>query len=470
MGLLTVAALLPRHWQRRLVDMNVEPLRDEDLGWADYVFISAMAIQRASVQEVIRRAKELGKGVVAGGPLFTISPEEFPEVDHLILQEAEATLPPFIEDLERGEAKRIYTSSEWPDITASPIPEWDLIDMKRYAAMCVQYCRGCPFDCDFCDIALLNGRRPRTKTTEQVLAELDALYQRGWRDTVFFVDDNFIGKPRKLKEELLPSLIHWMEQRGYPFSFLTEASVNLAEDEELMELMVRAGFDSVFVGIESPVEESLQECNKVQNKGKDLLGAVRRMQRAGLQVLGGFIVGFDSDPPTVFQRQVDFIQQSGIVTAMVGLLNAPKGTRLYERLQRERRLLGQATGDNTDFSINFIPKMGYRRLLEGYRYIVSHIYSPPIFYRRLITFLKNYRPPKKRKGYPLRLYYLKAFLRSLWTLGVRGRERFYYWKALLWTLLRRPQLLSLCVGLAIYGYHFRKVFEGASSERQSPLV
>mgnify|MGYP005654197431 FL=1 len=303
-----------------------------------------------------------------------------------------------------------------------------------------------------------------------MLAELDALYQRGWRDTVFFVDDNFIGKPRKLKEELLPSLIHWMKQRGHPFSFLTEASVNLAEDEELMELMVRAGFDSVFVGIESPVEESLQECNKVQNKGKDLLGAVRRMQRAGLQVLGGFIVGFDSDPPTVFQRQVDFIQQSGIVTAMVGLLNAPKGTRLYERLQRERRLLGQATGDNTDFSINFIPKMGYRRLLEGYRYIVSHIYSPPIFYRRLITFLKNYRPPKKRKGYPLRLYYLKAFLRSLWTLGVRGKERFYYWKALLWTLLRRPQLLSLCVGLAIYGYHFRKVFEGTSSERQSPLV
>jgi len=345
------------------------------------------------------------------------------------------------------------------------MPAWDLLKMDEYAAMCVQYCRGCPFDCEFCDIALLNGRKPRTKATEQVLRELDGLYERGWRGTVFFVDDNFIGKPRKLKEELLPALIEWMRQRRYPFSFLTEASVNLADDEELMRLMVRAGFDSVFVGIESPEEESLSECNKVQNKGKNLLEAVKRMQRVGLQVLGGFIVGFDSDPPTIFQKQVDFIQQSGIVTAMVGMLNAPKGTRLYERLQQQGRLLGETTGDNTDFSINFIPKMGYWKLVEGYKQVVTRLYSPPAFYRRLTTFLKSYCPPKWR-GYPLQLIYVKALFRSLWVLGIKEKERFYYWRTLFWTLLRRPRLFSLCVGLSIYGYHFRKVFEGYSTERE----
>ena len=461
LGLLTVAALLPEDWQKRLLDMNVEGIRDEDILWADYVFVSAMEVQKSSAVEVIRRAKDLGRKVVAGGPLFTLSPEEFPEVDHLVFREAEEALPLLIKDMERGKTKRIYASSKWPDITASPMPAWDLLKMDEYAAMCVQYCRGCPFDCEFCDIALLNGRRPRTKTTEQVLRELDGLYERGWRGTVFFVDDNFIGKPRKLKEELLPALIEWMRQRRYPFSFLTEASVNLADDEELMRLMVRAGFDSVFVGIESPEEESLSECNKVQNQGKDLLEAVKRMQRVGLQVLGGFIVGFDSDPPTIFQKQVDFIQQSGIVTAMVGMLNAPKGTRLYERLQQQGRILGETTGDNTDFSINFIPKMGYWKLVEGYKQVVTHLYSPHAFYKRLVTFLKNYRPPKLR-SYPLQFPYIKALFRSIWVLGVKEKERFYYWRTLFWTLLRRPRLFSLCVGLSIYGYHFRKVFEGYS--------
>ncbi|MBW2040374.1 MAG: DUF4070 domain-containing protein, partial [Deltaproteobacteria bacterium] len=459
LGLVTVAALLPQTWKRRLVDLNVDVLKDEDIRWADYIFISAMAVQEASVREIVKKVKVLGKKVVAGGPLFTISPDRFPDIDHLVLNEAEATLSSFIEDVNRGEAKPMYTSAEWPDITSSPTPEWDLLDMRKYAAMCVQYCRGCPFDCEFCDIGLLNGKRPRTKTKAQVLAEIEGLYQRGWKGTVFFVDDNFIGKPRKLKEELLPALIRWVEEKRYPFSFLTEASVNLADDEELMELMVRAGFDAVFVGIESPEEESLTECHKVQNKDRDLTAAIKKMQRFGLQVLGGFIVGFDSDHPITFQKQVDFIQQSGIVTAMVGLLNAPKGTKLYERLQQEGRILGEITGDNTDFSINFIPKMGYQRLVEGYRYIVTNIYSPRYFYKRLITFLRNYRP-SKQSGYPLRFSYIKALFHSFWALGIRGKERLYYWKTFFWTVFRRPQLLSLCVGLAIYGYHFRKVFEG----------
>ena len=463
LGLVTVAALLPRTWTRRLVDLNVDVLNNEDIGWADYIFISAMVLQGASVREIVRKVKALGKKIVAGGPLFTISPNGFPEIDHLVLHEAEATLPFFIEDLERGKGKPIYTSSEWPDITSSPVPQWDLLDMRKYAAMCIQYCRGCPFDCEFCNIALLNGKKPRTKTSTQVLAELEALYQKGWKDTVFFVDDNFIGKPRKLKEDLLPALIKWMQEKKYPFSFLTEASVNLADDEELMELMVRAGFYEVFVGIESPEEESLSECHKVQNKHRDLMAAVKKMQRFGLQVSGGFIVGFDSDPPAIFQRQVNFIQQSGIVTAMVGLLNALRGTRLFERLQHEGRIVGETRGDNTDFSINFIPKMGYQQLVEGYRYIVTYIYSPRHFYRRLMTFLRNYRLPKKR-GHPIQFFHIKAFFHSLWALGIRGKERFHYWKILLWTLFRRPRLFPLCVSLSIYGYHFRRVFEGYLQE------
>jgi len=287
LGLLTVGALLPGTSKRRLVDLNVDVLRNEDIGWADYIFISAMAVQGASVREIVRKVKALGKKIVAGGPLFTISPDGFPEIDHLVLHEAEATFPSFIEDLERGKGKPIYTSSEWPDITSSPVPQWDLLDMRKYAAMCVQYCRGCSFDCEFCNIALLNGKKPRTKTNTQVLAELEALYQRGWRDTVFFVDDNFIGKPRKLKEDLLPALIKWMEEKGYPFSFLTEASVNLADDEELMELMVRAGFDEVFVGIESPEEKSLSECHKFRINRGTLWQQSRRCRDSAFRSQGG---------------------------------------------------------------------------------------------------------------------------------------------------------------------------------------
>ena len=458
LGLLTIAALLPKTWDLRLVDLNVDVLEDEDIRWANYVFLSAMEVQQASVREIMTKVKAHGKKIVAGGPLFTIAPEKFPDVDHLILQEAEGTLPAFIEDLKRGEEKAIYTSTEWPDITCSPIPHWDLLRIRKYAVLCIQYSRGCPFDCEFCDIALLNGKKPRTKTTTQIIRELETLYQKGWRGVVFFTDDNFIGRPNKLKEDLLPALIKWMEQKRYPFSFLTQTTINLVDDEDLMKLMVAAGFDSVFVGIETPEEKSLHECHKVVNRHRDLLAAVRKMQSFGLEVLGGFIVGFDSDPPVIFQKHANFIQQSGIVTAMVGLLNAPRGTKLYERLRQEGRLRGELTGDNTDFSINFLPKMGHQALLEGYRYLVTYIYSPCHFYRRLVTFLRHYRPVR-RGGYTFRLSYIKAFFHSSWVLGIIAEGRFYYWKALLWTILRRPQLFSLCVRRAVYGYHFRKVFQ-----------
>jgi radical SAM superfamily enzyme YgiQ (UPF0313 family) len=462
---LTIAALLPKSWELKLVDMNVEMLKDEDIRWADYIFLSAMEVQQNSVRELITKVKASGKKIVAGGPLFTMAPERFKEIDHLVLHEAEVTLPFLIEDLVKGKGKPIYPSNGWPDITSSPIPEWNLLDISKYAVMNVQYSRGCPFDCEFCHVAFLNGKTHRAKTKTQILGELEALYQMSWRGVVFFVDDNFVGNTHRLKKDLLPALIKWMEEKKYPFSFLTQASINIVDDEELMNLMVMAGFDSVFVGIESPAERSLGECHKVLNKHRNLMAAVKKMQRFGLQVLGGFIVGFDSDPPAIFQEQVNFIQESGIVTAMVGLLSPLRGTDLYERLQQEGRLLEEMSGNNTDFSINFIPRMGHQRLLEGYRWIVTNIYSPYYFYRRLITFLSNYNPPPKGRG-NIQLCDIKALFHSIWALGIEGEERCYYWKALFWTIFRRPRLLPLCVRLAIYGYHFRKVFQAQISNSE----
>ena len=457
LGLLTVAAMLPQEWEKKLVDMNVSVLNEDDLRWADYIFISAMAVQKKSALEVLKSSKKSGNKIVAGGPLFTMGHEEFEGVDHFVLNEAESTLPSFLDDLKKGCGRHIYTSKEWPDIRKTPYPQWDLIDMKKYASMSVQYSRGCPFNCEFCDIIVLNGHKPRTKGKEQVLGEVEGLYNHGWRGGVFFVDDNFIGNRKKLKLEILPSLIDWMKQKKYPFHFLTEASINLSDDEELMQLMVKAGFRRVFIGIETPNEESLAECNKYQNKNRDLIACVKKIQAAGLEVQGGFIVGFDNDPPSIFERQIRFIQKSGIVTAMVGLLNAPRGTRLYHRLKKENRLLNDPSGDNTNCSLNFIPKMNIETLINGYKNIVKTIYSPKHYYRRVITFLKGYKPKQLYRKTSFKFSYFKAFLKSIWILGLRGKERLYYWKLISWTLIRRPRFISLAISFAIYGFHFRKI-------------
>ena len=307
LGLLTVAAILPEEWEKKLVDMNITTLKDKDLKWADLVFVSAASIHKESVMQIIARCKK--KSLIprltrkkSGDFLFTMGYEEFEGVDHFVLDEAEITLPLFLEDLRNGRAVHIYTSNQRADIKKTPIPLWELVNMKKYAAMNVQYSRGCPFDCEFCDITLLYGHRPRTKDKEQLIAELQSLYSWGWRDVVFFVDDNFIGNKRKLKQEILPAITEWMEQRKYPFSLITQASVELCDDEELMRLMVKAGFDTVFVGIETPNEESLVECNKVQNKNRDLVASVKKILKFGLQVQGGFIVGFDNDPPSIFEK------------------------------------------------------------------------------------------------------------------------------------------------------------------------
>jgi len=461
LGLLTVAAMLPESWEKRLVDMNVQTLSDKELQWADYVFISAMTIQRESVNKLLARCRQLGVMTVAGGPLFTTSPDEFDQVDHLVLNEAEITLPPFIEDLQRGQARHLYTSERRAELKDTPIPLWELIDTRKYAAMNIQYSRGCPFDCEFCDITSLFGRVPRTKTTEQLLEELESLYVGGWRGGVFFVDDNFIGDRKKLKNDILPAIIRWMAHRGHPFNFITEASINLADDEELMEMMVTAGFEEVFIGIETPSDEGHHESGKVQNENRDLLDCVKKIQKSGLQVQAGFIVGFDSDSPTIFERQIRFIQESGIATAMVGMLTALSGTKLYQRLVREGRMLEDASGNNTSFATNFVPKMKMELLINGYRSIIDTIYAPKNYYRRVITFLKDYQP-LQRGGIHFKPGYLGALFKSMLILGVLGKERFQYWKLFFWSLFRRPRLFPTAITLAIYGFHFRKVAEKIS--------
>ena len=394
--------------------------------------------------------------VVAGGPLFTMEHDHFPEVDHFVLNEAELTLPPFLADLANGCAQHIYTTTEFPDIRQTPVPLWQLANLKQYDTVSLQFSRGCPFNCDFCNVTALLGHRPRVKTAAQIVAELDSLYALGWRKGVFFVDDNLIGNKKHLKSELLPALIEWRKgKNGVPFN--TQASINLADDAELMTLMTQAGFNTVFVGIETPNEDSLVECSKTQNKGRDLVESVKRLQRAGLQVQGGFIVGFDSDTTSIFQQQIDFIQRSGIVTAMVGLLQAPLGTRLYERMQREGRLVSELSGDNADGSTNIIPGMGLDTLREGYRKILGQIYAPQPYYDRVLTFLREYQPPKIRIS--LDLQHILALGRSIYQLGIRGVERTHYWRLFFWTLFRRPRLFPLAITLAIYGFHFRMVTE-----------
>jgi radical SAM superfamily enzyme YgiQ (UPF0313 family) len=456
LGLLTVAAMLPPAWEKRLVDLNLTALTDKDLAWADYVFISAMTVQRDAARTVIARCKEAGIKVVAGGPLFTMEHEQFPEIDHFVLNEAELTLPLFLEDLANDCPQHIYATSEYPDIHQTPMPLWQLADLKQYDTVSIQFSRGCPFNCDFCNITALLGHRPRTKTTNQIIAELDSLYALGWRKSVFFVDDNFIGNKKQIKTDLLPALIEWRKGKS-GMRFSTEASINLVDDPELLNLITKAGFDTVFVGIETPNVDSLTECSKSQNKGRDLVESVKRLQRAGLQVQGGFIVGFDNDPPAIFQQQVDFIQKSGVVTAMVGLLQAPLGTRLYERMHQEGRLMKDFSGDNVDGSTNIIPKMGLEPLREGYRKLLKQIYDPKLYYDRVLTFLREYHPPKIR--FHPDPQYIFALGRSIYQLGIRGVERAHYWRLFFWALFRRPRLFPLAITMAIMGFHFRQVTE-----------
>ncbi len=456
LGLLTVSAMLPASWERRLVDMNVEELWPDDVEWADMVFISAMIVQNESLAHVVELARSMGKTVVVGGPYVSTSPERIPDADHIFIGEAEATLPEFIKDLEHGTAKTIYKAEERPSLLETPVPDFSLVNMQHYSAMNIQYSRGCPFNCEFCDIIEIYGRVPRTKSNQQMLAELDALKSTGWRGLVFIVDDNFIGNKKKVRL-FMPDLITWSRENDHPFSYITEASVNLAEDDALLQQMEDAGFRRVFLGIETPVEESLKEAHKGQNTRRDLLESIHKIQSYGMEVMAGFIVGFDSDPEDIFDRQVNFIRESGIPLAMVGLLAALPDTQLWRRLEKEGRLLDVSTGNNTDCSINFVPKMDRARLVEGYKNILRNIYSSKEYYRRALDCLSRFHADRIEPRQGSIVADLKALYKIIATLGVKDAERMAFWKYCYQLVRRYPRDIAHGLTLAAMGYHFRQI-------------
>jgi radical SAM superfamily enzyme YgiQ (UPF0313 family) len=459
LGLLTISAMLPGDWERRLVDMNVSPLNDPDLDWADLVMVSAMLVQKESLRRVVAMCQERGKRVAVGGPYVSTCVEPLAGADHIFIGEAETTLPEFIRDLERDEARPLYRAAERPSLDATPVPDFRLADLDQYTVMPVQYSRGCPYQCEFCDIIEIYGRVPRTKSNEQLLTELDALYHLGWRGTVLVVDDNFIANKRNVKQ-LLPELAAWSEARRRPFGFITEASVNLAEDDELLDGMRRAGFNRVFLGIETPVEESLKETLKHQNTRHDLLDSVRKIQSYGIEVVAGFIVGFDNDPEDIFERQIRFIRESAIPLAFVNVLTALPDTQLWRRLEREGRLLQESTGINTDCSLNFVPKMDAMRLVEGYKTILRTIYAPAEYYERALDCLSRViqtTPEAQRRG--SFGHNLASFARLVFTLGVRDRARGDFWRYLRKVCAAHRERFEYAILLAACGYHLRKLTE-----------
>jgi len=460
LGLLTVSALLPSHWERRLVDLNVRRLKDSDLAWADVVFLSGMIVQGPSMKEQIARAKRHGLRTVVGGPIVSAKHPSIAEADHAVEGEAEEIISQLAADLERGEAQPHYCKKQWPDVTQVPLPDLRIAPMRHYSSLSLQYSRGCPFTCEFCDIIEIYGRRPRTKTPDQVCAELDQLYRLGWRGSVFMVDDNFIGNKKNVML-LLPRLVEWMRDHKFPFTLYTEASLNLAEDEELLRLMRAANFNRVFMGIETPVAESLKETTKFQNLRKDLLESVRLVQSYGMEVMAGFIVGFDNDPADVFDRQIKFIREAAVPLSMVGLLTALPHTQLWRRLKAEGRLLKESLGSNTLLDLNFIPKMDSEQLVEGYRRIMRTIYNPKEYFQRASASLAQLGAAAKT---PLVLSDLIAASRSLWRQGFLADYRMEYWRFMGETLRRRRQHLGRAFTLAIMGHHFFELTAAAEAD------
>src|SRR6266568_3349385 len=459
LGLLTISSMLPRSWNRRLVDMNVRPLATADLEWADVVFASAMYVQKESLKEVIRLCKAQGKTVVMGGPYASMGLNDAIEADHVFVGEVETTFPGFLEDFERGEAKAVYQAAERPPLSLTPIADFGLAELSQYSDMSVQYSRGCPFNCEFCDIIEIYGRIPRTKSNQQILAELDALLRVGWRGEVFIVDDNFIGNKKNVRV-LMPELAEWQARNDYPFRLFTEASVNLADDDALLTEMQRAGFYRVFLGIETPEPESLKEAQKTQNRG-DLLGAVKKIQSYGMEVMAGFIVGFDNDPEDIFERQINFIRKSAIPLAMVGLLNALPDTQLWRRLEKEGRLLKESDGNNTNCSLNFIPRMDPARLIEGYKSIMQTIYSPAEYYQRALdslAWVKDAVVPDNSYGASVRSN-IAAMTRIVLKLGIRDGERAEFWRFMRRVIAEHRHRFEEAMSLAAMGYHFRKLTE-----------
>lgn len=463
LGLLTVAGLLPESWELRLVDLNVEPLTDQQLAWADLVLLSAMNVQEESVRDILAMCDKHPAKVLAGGPLFTHEYERFPSVDYFVLNEAEITLPRFLADLEKGEVRRIYKSPEFADVTASPLPVYRLVDMNDYMYAIVQYSRGCPYLCDFCDVTALFGRKPRTKTPEQILAELDLIRQHSKGNLVLFADDNLIGNKKVLKKELLPALIDWQRRQKYGFYFATQLTINVADDEELMTMLADAGFRSVFIGIETPEEAGLKGSHKTQNLKRDLLETIHRIHRRGFTIYGGFIVGFDTDTADSFEILRDFIQDSGIPMPIVNVLKAPPGTELFARMKRENRLIKDFAFEEGDTNIR--PIMDGTLLIRGFLEVVDGIYTPKNSYKRFKAYLDNAQYTGSATVIRTQIGWneVKQGLRILFFLGVQNKDRKYFWKMLYLVKIRHRKSMDmaiilnlLSVQMAITAQHLRE--------------
>ncbi len=455
LGLLTIAPLLPADWNKKLLDLNVSDLTQQELEWADLVFLSAMNVQEESVRDILAACKLAGVKVVAGGPLFTHEHERFEGVDYFILNEAEITLPPFLEDLRAGNPKSIYQSNEFADVTQSPLPHYNLANMDNYIYSIVQYSRGCPYMCDFCDVTALFGRKPRTKTSEQMIAELEAIQALGNVKLILFADDNLIGNKRTLKKDLLPALIEWRIKNKPEFFFATQLTINLADDEELMDLLLKAGFRHIFIGIETPDEDALKASLKNQNLKRDPFSNIHKLHKAGFMISAGFIVGFDTDTVRTFQQQIDFIQQSGIPLPIVNILKAPPGTELYARIKREGRLSRPFAFSEGE--TNIVPVMDEKLLFDGFLDVMNNIYSPEKSYERIINFFNTYKFPNTGIRVPEK-YNLKELLiifRIIFLIGIRYRHRKYFWKLILWSLKHNRKYIdkSVFYGVMIYQMH-----------------
>jgi radical SAM superfamily enzyme YgiQ (UPF0313 family) len=478
LGLLTVAAMLPQDWERKLIDLNVKPLTDSDIEWADMVFLSAMNVQEESVRKIIEQCKRKNATIVAGGPLFTHEHERFDGIDHFVLNEAEITLPLFLADLRAGQAKAIYKSNEFADVSLTPLPQMDLINMKDYLYAIIQFSRGCPYLCDFCDVTTLYGRKPRTKSAERILAELDLIRKAGGVQSVLFADDNLIGNKKILKSELLPALIEWHSKTNPGLYFMTQLTINLADDDEMMRLMLEAKFRNVFIGIETPQEDSLKFSLKNQNLKRDLVSNIHKLHQAGFTVLGGFIVGFDTDKEDSFKNLINFIQESAIPIPIVNVLKAPPGTALFDRMKRENRLSRHFTFSEGE--TNIIPTMGAERLKSGFLEVISGVYQPEHSYKRVKRFLKIHEFPKnggvkvKEKHSISDLYHI---IKAIIKLAVFDKDDKYYRDLLLWTYKNKRKHLSLAFMYGMMLYQLREnhnqivaTLSRSASEHVEPIV
>jgi len=468
LGLLTAAALLPKDWEKKFIDLNFELLSDDDLRWADYVLITALDTQKKSCMGIVERSKKIGAKVIVGGPFFSENHVDFPTVDHVFIGESENTMPQFVNDIRNGSTRRIYSSSEPCDLTTSPIPLFHLLKKENYAQISLQLTRGCPFNCEFCSVAKIFGKKVRMKTKEQVIAELSAIHDTGYKGRIMFADDNLICFPFVMKKEILPAIIRWNIGRNHPFKYFTQLSINLADDEELLKMMVDAGFDIVFLGIETVNDESLAETGKFQNRNRDILADVKKMQRAGLEVWSGFIVGFDHDKETVFDIMTRFIQESGITVPMPTILTPIRGTRLYERMEKENRILPMGDGERM---VNYIPNMKTETLVQGFGRMVRTIWSPDVYYNRVLTFLREVKPRRNDSVFisdPISA--MRIFGRVVWKLGILDEGRWWFWRLFFHTLLTDPKKLNLALYSWVQGYHFRKADSYQLQHNVKPVI